>query len=101
MLLAGLLVLTMSACELVEGVSTLYEQSQAVSQRLNKQTGTEVGVNFNWKNGSLYINVVFAELPKQQSLAELMALTKQEVLAGFKQTPDQLVVSFVVPTEAP
>ena len=99
-LLAGFLALAMSGCEFVDDVSTLYEQSLTVGQRLTTQTGTEVGVSFKWNNGSLYVNVVFTEQPKQQSLAELMALAKQEVLAGFKQKPDQLVISFVVPVEA-
>lgn len=78
---------------LKEGVA----HSKAVSDSLEKALGVKSATGFNWHNGSLTsVTVTFMGIPPNVPLADIAAKSKAAVIAEFKQTPRQVVISFVV-----
>src|SRR5262249_54376674 len=64
--------------------------------------GTPVFVGFNWMNDSLVmVNVTFAAIPENHSLAEISELAHAAIVKEFKQEPKQILISFAInPTSA-
>jgi hypothetical protein len=56
-------------------------------------------VGFNWSNGRLLrVRVEFPRLPPGQSFDATAAATRTAVADNFAQTPDKLILGFVIET---
>lgn len=87
----------LAACGPIDSLKEGFAHSQAVSAELEKSLGLKSFVGFNWNNGSLTsVSVTFEGVPSGVPLADIVAKSKQAVIAEFKQTPKQVVVAFTV-----
>ena len=95
--LLAALPLLLFGCGPVDSLKEGFAHSQAVAADLEKSLGVKSFVGFNWNNGSLTsVNVTFQGIPPNVPLAEIAAKSKAAVTSQFKQTPKQVVVSFVI-----
>jgi hypothetical protein len=84
-------------CDAVDTMKDGFNHSQAVSKRLESSLGLESQVGFSWTNGSLdSVTVAFSGVPTSPGLTEISTLTKEAVLAEFKQSPKTIVFSFSI-----
>lgn len=92
-----LLLCTLVACDAVDTMKEGFKHSNEVSAVLEKKLGLKNTVGFAWSNGVLEsVSVNFAGLPKDKGLPEILDQAQKAVAAEFKQTPTQIVISFVV-----
>ena len=90
--------MTLAGCDVVSTVTEGFKQSKAVETDLEQSTGSKPAVGFNWHNGKLVsVTVQFPRLYQDKPLNELAGLVREAVTTEFKQTPDRIVVSFVLP----
>lgn len=93
----GALALLLAGCNPIEMIQEQMAHSKAVSASLQKSTGLESDVGFNWNNGKLVsVNVMFRGLPANIALPDVAEKARAAVLAEFKENPEQLVISFVL-----
>jgi hypothetical protein len=91
------LALGLVACDAVSTVKEGAQQAKAVEGELEQSVGLKPQVGFNWVNGRLRsVDVVFPRIHETKSLRELMETVRTVVGNQFKQTPDRIVVSFVL-----
>jgi hypothetical protein len=93
-----LLAVTLTACNaLMDGMA----HSKAVSDKLEKTVGLKSFVGFQWKNESLTsVTVTFQGIPAEGTLADIAEKSRQAVVEEFKQTPEQIVIGFVIKPRA-
>ena len=87
----------LSACDVVTVLKDGMRQARAVETDLEQSVGLKPEVGFNWHNGHLAsVSVQFPRLYEDKPLAELAGLVRAAVTREFKQTPDHIVVSFLL-----
>ena len=91
------LALGLVACDAVSTAKEGAQQAKAVEGELEQPVGLKPQVGFNWVNGRLRsVTVLFPRIHETKSLRELTQTVRTVVGSQFKQTPDQIVVSFVL-----
>lgn len=88
---------TLAGCDAVSTVTEGFKQSKAVEADLEQSTGVKPAVGFNWHNGRLVaVTVQFPRPYEDKPLNELAGLVREAVTTEFKQTPERIVVAFVL-----
>lgn len=88
---------TLAGCDAVSTVTEGFKQSKAVEADLEQSTGVKPAVGFNWHNGRLVaVTVQFPRPYEGKPLNELAGLVREAVTTEFKQTPERIVVAFVL-----
>jgi hypothetical protein len=92
----------LAACGPISTLTDGFKYAKAVEADLEAVTGLKPGVGFNWHNGRLVsVTVTFPSLHKDKPLAELAEAVRSAVGRGFKQTPENIVLSFALGKSAP
>jgi len=94
---AVLLVLaaSLTACDVFSTLIDGWKYAQAVETDLEASTGMKPEVGFHWKSGRLEsVTVVFPRLYLAKPLPEFAETVRRTVYSRFKQTPDDIVLSF-------
>ena len=87
--------LSLAACDAVNTVTDGFKQAQAVEKDLEQSVGIKPQVGFNWNNGQLRsVTVMFPRMPDTMTLPEVAGAVRAAVGKEFKQTPDNIVLSF-------
>jgi hypothetical protein len=95
----GLCACALAACDAANTVLEGFRRARAVEDALEKSQGTRPTVGFNWSNGRLLrVSVEFPRLPPGQSFDATAAATRTAVADNFAQTPDKLILGFVIET---
>ena len=95
----AILVLTagLAACGPISSLVDGFKYAKAVEADLEAVTGLKPGVGFNWNNGRLAsVTVIFPSLYKDKALSELAEVVRATVSKEFKQTPENIVLSFAL-----
>lgn len=88
---------TLAGCDALSTVTEGFKQSKAVETDLEQSTGVKPAVGFNWHNGRLVaVTVQFPRRYEDKPLNELAGLVREAVTTEFKQTPERIVVAFVL-----
>src|SRR5262249_53382965 len=97
---ALLLVILVCGCDAVSNVKELVAQSNEAERAVEQQVGAKPRIAFNWQNGRLVtVTVQFGSVPSM-GIAEVEKISREAVLAAFKQEPNNLVVAFVFPKKS-
>jgi hypothetical protein len=92
----------LGACGVVSTLVDGFKYAKAVEADLEEVTGLRPGVGFNWHNGRLTsVTVNFPRLYDGKPLRELAEATRTAVGKEFKQTPENIVLSFSLGKTAP
>ena len=92
----------LTACGPISTFVDGFKYAKAVEADLEAVTGLKPGVGFNWNNGKLTsVSVVFPSLYTNKPLPELAETVRAAVGKGFKQTPENIVLSFLLAKPAP
>ena len=94
---AALLVLAvgLSACDMFSTLVDGWKYARAVETDLEASAGMKPEVGFHWRNGRLEnVTVVFPRLYLAKPLPEFAETVRRVVYDRFKQTPDDIVLSF-------
>ena len=92
----------LAACGPISTLVDGFKYAKAVEADLEAVTGLKPGVGFNWHNGRLAsVTVVFPSLYKDKPLPELAEAVRSAVGKEFKQTPDNIVLSFSLGKSTP
>ncbi|MBR1179089.1 MULTISPECIES: hypothetical protein [Bradyrhizobium] len=87
----------LAGCDAFSTVTEGFTQSKAVAADLEQSTGVKPQVGFNWHNGRLVsVTVQFPRPYEDKPLNELAGLVREAVTSEFKQTPEHIVVAFVL-----
>jgi hypothetical protein len=87
----------LAACGVISTLVDGFRISKAVESDLKEMTGVKPQVGFNWTNGRLVtVTVTFPQLYESQSLRELAGNVRIAVAKEFKQTPENIVLSFAL-----
>lgn len=71
--------------------------AHAVESDLEQMTGVKPQVGFNWNNGRLRsVTVTFPRIFNANPVIELADKVRGVVVKEFKQTPDNIVLSFAL-----
>ena len=95
--MAALLVFAVSlaACDVFGTLIDGWKYAQAVETDLEASTGMKPEVGFHWRNGRLEsVTVLFPRLYEAKPLPEVAETVRHAVGNRFKQTPDDIVLSF-------
>ena len=93
----ALFAVLISGCDSVDSLKEGFAHSEAVSASLEKSLGEKPFVGFSWNNGSLTsVSITFKGIPRNAGLADIAGEARTAVLAEFKQTPKQVVISFSI-----
>jgi hypothetical protein len=96
---------TLAGCDPISAISTVangLKQAKAVETELQESTGMKPQVGFNWHNGQLAsVTVTYPSVPDNKTLNELSEVTRTAVVHQFKQTPNAIVLSFVLKDTKP
>lgn len=91
------LAVSLTGCGAVDTVTEGFKHSQEVAGDLEKSIGSKPFVGFNWSNGSLTnVSVNFEGIPSGMTTDQIVRLSKESIVARFKQSPEQVVISFTV-----
>lgn len=97
-LLPLVLAASLAGCGAVDTITEGFKHSQEVAGDLERSVGSKPFVGFNWSNGSLTnVSVNFEGIPAGISAEQIAQLSRQSIATRFKQSPKQVVISFVVP----
>jgi len=89
--------LTLAACDAVNTVTEGAAHARAVESDLEKTTGVKPRVGFNWNNGRLTsVTVQYPGIVQSPPLSDLAKTVRASVESRFKQTPESIVLAFVV-----
>jgi hypothetical protein len=89
--------LGLAACDAVNTVTEGFSHAKAVESDLEEWTGSKPQVGFNWNNGRLVsVTVAFPGIYEAKPLHELAETTRASVIKQFKQTPENIVLSFSI-----
>jgi hypothetical protein len=92
----------LAACSVVSTLVDGLKYAKAVEADLEAVTGLRPGVGFNWHNGRLTsVTVGFPGLYDAKPLRELAEAVRVAVGKEFKQTPEDIVLSFSLGKTAP
>ena len=92
----------LAACDVVSTLVDGLKYAKAVETDLEAVTGVRPGVGFNWHNGRLTsVTVNFPRLYDSKPLRELAEAARTAVGKEFKQTPEDIVLSFSLGKTAP
>jgi len=87
--------LTLASCDVVNTVTDGFKQARAVETDLESSTGLRPQVGFNWNNGRLTsVTVMFPRVHNGKPLPELADAVRTAIAKEFKQTPENIVLSF-------
>src|SRR5262245_26992887 len=87
--------LTLASCGVVNTMTEGFKQAQAVETDLETSTGLRPRVGFNWNNGRLTsVTVAFPRVHDGKPLPELADAVRAAVAKEFKQTPENIILSF-------
>ena len=95
--IAALLVFaaSLAACDMISTLTDGLSYARAVESDLEATTGLKPEVGFNWKNGRLVqVTVTFPRLYDAKPLRDVAATVRAAVGKEFKQTPENIVLSF-------
>ncbi len=85
----------LTACDMFGTLIDGWKYAQDVETDLQTSTGLKPEVGFHWRNGRLEtVTVVFPRLYEAKPLPELAETVRHAVGHRFKQTPDDIVLSF-------
>ena len=89
--------LTLAACDAVNTVTEGAAHARAVESDLEKSTGVKPRVGFNWNNGRLTsVTVQYPSIVQSPPLNDLARAVRASVEGQFKQTPENIVLAFVL-----
>ena len=92
-----LFALTLAGCDAVNTVTEGAAHARAVESDLEKATGVKPRVGFNWNNGRLTsVTVQYPGLVASPPLGDLAKTVRSSVETQFKQTPENIVLAFVL-----
>ena len=95
---ALVMAVALSGCDVFTVVKDGMQHAGAVETDLQQSVGLKPEVGFNWHNGRLTsVSVQFPRLYEDKPLAELAGLVRSAVTKEFRQAPDSIIVSFVLP----
>ena len=90
-------VVALSACGAVNTMTEGFKHAKAVETDLEGSTGVRPQVGFNWNNGRLVsVTVQYPRLIESKSLSDLAEAARAAVGREFKQTPENIVLGFLV-----
>src|SRR3954468_23851876 len=94
-LLLVVLALTIGACDFVDVMKEEMAQSGEVANELEETTGMRPEVGFNRQNGRLVsVTVFYPRIHDTKSLRELAAAARTAIGHHFKETPDNILLTF-------
>jgi hypothetical protein len=94
---ALILVLALTACEVVDTMTEAFKNAKAVESDLEGSTGVRPQVGFDWNNGRLLaVTVQYPRLVESRSLRDLAEAARAAIGREFKETPDKIVLAFSV-----
>lgn len=89
--------ISLAACDAVNTVTEALSHAKAVENDLQEATGVKPTVGFNWHNGRLVsATVQFSIIYESKPLRELAEITRASVSKQFKQTPDNILLTFAL-----
>ena len=92
-----LIALTLAACDAVNTVTEGAAHARAVESDLEKSTGAKPRVGFSWNNGRLtQVTVQYSGVVQSPPLNDLAKAVRASVESQFKQTPENIVLAFVL-----
>ena len=93
--LAAMLALLLSACDVVETAQESMAQAYGVSDDLDKAFGVRPAVSVSWKNGELAeVTLTFKGTPKDVRIGDLAEQARASVRKRFSAEPKALVLEF-------
>ncbi len=85
----------LASCDVFGTLIDGWKYAQAVETDLEASTGMKPEVGFHWRNGRLEsVTVLFPRLYAAKPLPEVAETVRHAVGNRFKQTPDDIVLSF-------
>jgi hypothetical protein len=86
---------SLAACDMISTLIDGYSYAKAVESDLETTTGIKPNVGFSWRNGFLtQVTVTFPRLYDAKPLREVAETVRATVGKEFKQTPEEIVLSF-------
>jgi hypothetical protein len=83
------------SCEAINTLVDGWRNARAVETDLAASVGMKPHVGFKWTNGRLEsVTVMFPHVDEARTLPELVRIVRRAVGAGFKQTPEDIVLGF-------
>jgi len=97
--MAAILVLagSLAACDMISTLTNGWRYAKAVEADLAISAGMKPQVGFNWRNGRLVtvtVTVTFPRLYEEKPLREFAELVRHSVTNQFKQTPEDIHLTF-------
>jgi hypothetical protein len=90
----------LAGCDPISAINTMtsgLKQARAVETELEESTGVRPQVGFNLHNTQLTsVTVTFPRIPDNKTLDQLAEAARTAVSHQFKQTPENIVLSFVL-----
>ena len=91
----AVLAAVLAGCDMLSTLVDGFKFAKAVEGDLERVTGLRPRVGFEWKNGRLLsVTVAFPRLYEDKPVRELAAEVRAAVGKEFRQTPDDIVLSF-------
>ena len=91
-----------AACDMFSTLIDGWKYASAVETDLEASTGMKPGVGFKWRNGRLEtVTVAFPRVYVAKPLPEFAETVRRAVTNRFKQTPQDIVLSFALGKSAP
>jgi len=85
----------LAACDIFSTLIDGWKYASAVETDLEGSTGMKPEVGFKWRNGRLEaVTVAFPRIYAAKPLPEFAETVRHAVANRFKQTPDDIVLSF-------
>jgi len=92
-----ILAISLAACSAFDTMVGGFEHAMAVESDLQAATGMTPDVGFKWTNGRLVsVTVTFPGLYNARPLSELADTVRRSVATEFKQTPENIELTFVI-----
>jgi len=86
---------SLAACGMIDTMVDGYKHVNALEAELQNTLGSKPDVGFNWHNGKLtQVSVSFPKLLEDKPLNQLAETVRTAVTKEFKQTPEDIVLSF-------
>jgi hypothetical protein len=96
-ILVAALAVGLCACGVVSQLTDGMKYAKAVEEDLEQAIGLKPAVDFDFNNGRLTaVTVAFPRLYDAKPLRELASTTRAAVEKEFKQTPDNVILSFAL-----
>ena len=94
--------ISLAACDAFSTLTDGWKFAEAVESDLQASTGMKPEVGFKWRNGRLEtVTVAFPRIYTVKPLPEFAETVRRAVTDRFKQTPNDIVLSFVLGKSAP